>query len=538
MVQQITPEPKLEWSTFGDFAAKQFEGSEYRLVMDREIGERPVVYYFSNPGTDKLALLKRTCKELCLNFEVDEKLKKIFIVGPNADAGRSLSVRLSVAFTRLQKLTREYWRLSNKELDNILDAATRQESEAENPIQASDAIFEQEIAINLKSPASRAIMSVLNNVPVNQLVSAVLKGHQSAGLPLDGRARQIVMESMRAGLSMSVPKNQDDAFAANQKLQTQRTISMLDSGADVLLTGSVSASGEVSFYLKIVSDSEEIQAGTFSCVVPITQPDIAEMYRGVSFPEDLLNYTPKLKHKFAWDIDTLNIYQSIGVQKKWNTVEWLDTQLVYPNEESLKISEQMIQLPMLRFATSENGWLVPYAMLNRYPTYSGNWSGIIKAYKMLKRRPSREDIGAYFDSLTDQEITNMPSNPDLWVCREYFCSMLFYPRLMRAALREAKERGVKEFDLPVHELSIEANSDIAQFWVETFHPRLKRRGIANLRGQARLVLQDRVFKDEELADRIAERTLKVVLVIPGASVSQNGERVDYKIDCYAVLAKE
>lgn len=528
----LQPEPKLEWSTFGDFAAKQFEGSEYRLVMDREIGERPIVYYFPESRTEKLELLKRTCKELCLNYDVDDKLKKIFISGPNSEAGRNLHQKLVISLTRLQQMTHRYWNLTTSEIDDMRHEASLRETHADDPVAASDAILEQELAVYLKNPTTRALLSVLTTLSPSQLATAVLKGNNSSSnIALSASAQELITDSYQGALSGETSPDKI------QQQQLNEALAVLNDGGEFLLSGSANSKGEIKFILRVVSDQQEVYAAALTCIVPITQPDIAEMYSGVNYPQELELIKPDLKHKFGWDINTLNVFQSIGVQKKWNTVAWLDTNLVYPNADQLTISTQMSMAPMLRFAAADKGWLVPYSTFNRYPIYSGNWSGIIKAYKMLKPLPSRDELLTYYESLTDAEMVGMPSNPDIWVCQSNYW-MLLYPRLVKAALLEAEKRGVKEFDLPIRELSVESGSEIARFWLETNNVRLKRRGLATARAQARFSLQEREVKDAETPDEPAKKILRIVVEIPNALKSLNGTVSNYKLDCEVQVAKE
>ncbi|QYK53192.1 MAG: hypothetical protein KF824_13170 [Fimbriimonadaceae bacterium] len=527
LVQQTTPEPKLEWSTFGDFAAKQFEGSEYRLVMDRAIGERPMVYYFSNPGTDKLALLKRTCKELCLNFEVDEKLKKIFIAGPNSDAGLTLRAKLQIGIQKMQEIARANWSKSTTKLNNEANRLLQLSMDQIPAKERELLMFERSVLVSLVRPESRAVMSCLLSIDAGSLATRMAQSQSGEGaLPVTGEARNILANAFKG----APPSDKDELmwWTEIKKIYDE----MVVDGAVPTITYSVAKSGAASIFLRLdgKTKSRALGAVSISTYGWLDDPDESKDF----VPDSLAKEEFNPKQTIFWGVEGMNIFQTLAIKHKWNTVAWLDVGRNHP--EYTKTLEGFNKLKKVRVKLTDDGWMVPYLYGQRYPEFTGNWRGVMKMEGKIEPETDIKKLREYLESLTFEEINGMAEiEGEMFDYR--LTSLLSSARLIRTALRISEATKLKEFDLKLSQVDLNIGGEISHYWPYVVNEQLKTPALVQMRGLAHIGMLDRELADPDFDELPTARTLIVILAVPSGKFVE-GKEVFVQEMCSVVLKKE
>jgi len=528
LIAETQSEPRLEWSTFGDFAAKQFEGSEYRLVMDRAIGERPMVYYFSNPGSDKLALLKRVSNELCLNFDVDDKLKKIFISGPNSDAGMTLRMKLQLGIQKTQEIARSYWGRSTDELgsDSILliERVVAAESEKQKKI----LMFERDVVISMVRPESRAVLACLLTADPATLASRIAANQSGERAVAVSREATNIIKTAYTGRPPSDPAEADYWQAIRNTYDEMAT-----DGAVPVITHSVAKNGAASFFLRLDGKSKSKHLGAISLGQPdwLLESDETETD---SVPADLANEEFNPKQTIFWGVDGMNIFQTLAIKHKWNTVAWLDVGRSHP--EFTKTIKGFSQLKEVRVKLTEDGWMVPYILGSRWPEFSGNWRGLMKMEGKIEPETDIKILREYLEDLSDDEINGMAEIKGERI--DYrLSSLVSSARLIRVALRISAASNLKEFEYKLSQLDLGIGAEISHYWPYVINDEMKTPQVVQRRGQAILIMLDREVPDPDFDELPHSRTLVVTLAVPTGTEGANGKPAYAFERCEVILKK-
>lgn len=529
LVQQSAPEPRLEWSTFGDFAAKQFEGSEYRLVMDRAIGERPMVYYFSYPGTDKLALLRRTCKELCLNFDIDDKYKRIFISGPNSDAGMTLKMRVQLGVQKTQEIARKYWSTSPEQLELESEMLVQRALKEKSEKLRSELQFQRDVLIALMRAESRAVMACLLTADPANLASRITTKFLGEGaIPVTREAIKI-FEAGYSDLLLSDPV-EVMYWQDLKKLYDE----MVAEDAVPVMIHSVAKNGAVSFSLRLDSKSKSEHMGTVS-ISELDWLNDAEDIAKDAVPEALASERFEPKQTIFWGVDGMNSFQTLAIKHKWNTVAWLDTGRNHKDLTSTLRGFSMLK--NVRVKLTDDGWMVPYILGQRWPAFSGNWRGVMKMDGKIAPETDIKLLREYLESLTSDEIDGMAQikGESLDYRLE---SLISSARILRTALRISTETKLKEFEFKISQLSLDHGSEVSKYWPHSANAEMQAPAVRQRRGQATLAMIDREVQDPDFDDLPAFRTLIVILAVPNGTNGADG-KLSYAVDrCEVILKKE
>jgi|GEM_PF-5099837 len=454
----VHAEPKLEWATFGEFSAKLNEGSGYRLTMDKSVSDRPVVWHFSKPGTDKFALLRRSCKELCLNFEIDEELKKVFIVGPNADAGPTLQSKIERSLRTSQEFFRAHWNDDTDELRKVSEDAIQREKSATNLTEGSAGVVDAALVQFLLHPESRALVAALIDADVRAASVAMAKVRSGQGaMAVSARATRVLGDAYRA---------KQDQGTDGQRKEISQFISVLADGGRFVVEHRALDSGHVELGLTVIGNRERFTACRIEVMSKLNETDQAELL--VDFPTDdkvkgLTMPIPAVPHEA---LHTVNGFQGAAVAEGWNTMAWFDPSVRLNSLEDT-LGQYAHSGDMVRARLTEDGWFQPYLARNRWPEYSGEWSGVIASTGKVRAITPWRELLAYLNGLSDAQLDGMAKIDSLEVADGALANSMVDGWLLRAGLRELAAKRMHAVEGFSNQLSAGAAGDLSRYWLVT-----------------------------------------------------------------------
>lgn len=466
----VQGEPKLEWATFGEFSAKLNEGSGYRLVMDKAISDRPVVWYFSKPGENRFELLRRSCKELCLNFEVDEPLKKVFVAGPNVDAGPTMVNKILQSIADTREFVQKHWGDSDAALKAIMESDGEGASE-----------FERDLARQLRSGMSRALLSAALGMDARALATGIARDSEGMGLiPVTAQLTRSIDAYFSANLESA-----DNNLVVKAKQYFERK----KAGASLVIRHYSGDSGDFGLGLDSATDSDFRAYG-----------DATVLRKNVATDVPLVESKDSRILNTAVDLDavpnplfaTMNWYQTIAIPNKWNTVSWFDPTGGVSVSESMTLGGRGSNGPAVHGQLSDDGWMVLWTNRSKWKEISGDWSGLIRSTGVLSEKSSWMDLLRYLNSLSDSQLDGMKAIEEDYVGRWVMDDVMRDGWLIRAGLRELAAQRSHDVFVYGNTLGSGAGGDLSRFWRVTDDPVLLRPSMVGRRSYAVLNAYEQV----------------------------------------------
>jgi hypothetical protein len=466
----VQGEPKLEWATFGDFSARLNEGSGYRLVMDKSISDRPVVWYFSKPGESGFELLRRSCKELCLNFEIDEPLKKVFIIGPNADAGPTLQSKIERAIADSKEFVQEHWNDADSVLKIIEEGQGDDNSE-----------LAKDLARQLRDGRSRTLLSGVLGMDARSLAVALAKKPSGSGV---------------IPVSTQMVKGMDDYFSKNLNspdstlvFKAKQYFEFKNGKATYSVQHYCTDSGEFGMSLKMASDDALISIGFASCFIKskVTAVGVSDTKNS-----EVLNTVVNVDRVQNELFETVNWYQTIAIEKKWNTVSWFDPTSGVLISGCPTLQTRNLNGPTSHARFSDDQWLTVFTGDSIWKSNSGDWSGPIQSTGVLNLKSSWMDVLKYLNSLTDAQIDGMAQIDEAGIGKGIMDDVMRNGWLIRAGLRELAVEKTHDVMVYGNTVGSGAGGDLSRFWRVTKDPILLRPTMVSRRNYAVLNCYEQV----------------------------------------------
>jgi hypothetical protein len=466
----VQGEPKLEWATFGDFSARLNEGSGYRLVMDKSISDRPVVWYFSKPGESGFELLRRSCKELCLNFEIDEPLKKVFIIGPNADAGPTLQSKIERAIADSKEFVQHHWNDADSVLKIIEEGQGDDNSE-----------LAKDLARQLRDGRSRTLLSGVLGMDARSLAVALAKKPSGSGV---------------IPVSTQMVKGMDDYFSKNLNspdstlvFKAKQYFEFKNGKATYSVQHYCTDSGEFGMSLKMASDDALISLGFASCFIKnkVTAVGVSDTKNS-----EVLNTVVNVDRVQNELFETVNWYQTIAIEKKWNTVSWFDPTSGVLISGCPTLQTRNLNGPTSHARFSDDQWLTVFTGDSIWKSNSGDWSGPIQSTGVLNLKSSWMDVLKYLNSLTDAQIDGMAQIDEAGIGKGVMDDVMRDGWLIRAGLRELAVEKTHDVMVYGNTVGSGAGGDLSRFWRVTQDPILLRPTMVSRRNYAVLNCYEQV----------------------------------------------
>jgi hypothetical protein len=470
LVMAVQGEPKLEWATFGDFSGRLNEGSGYRLVMDKSISDRPVVWYFSKPGESGFELLRRSCKELCLNFEIDEPVKKVFIIGPNADAGPTLQSKIERAIADSKEFVQHHWNDADSVLKIIEEGQGDDNSE-----------LAKDLARQLRDGRSRTLLSGVLGMDARSLAVALAKKPSGSGV---------------IPVSTQMVKGMDDYFSKNLNspdstlvFKAKQYFEFKNGKATYSVQHYCTDSGEFGVSLKMASDDALISIGFASCFIKskVTAVGVSDTKNS-----EVLNTVVNVDRVQNELFETVNWYQTIAIEKKWNTVSWFDPTSGVLISGCPTLQTRNLNGPTSHARFSDDQWLTVFTGDSIWKSNSGDWSGPIQSTGVLNLKSSWMDVLKYLNSLTDAQIDGMAQIDEAGIGKGVMDDVMRDGWLIRAGLRELAVEKTHDVMVYGNTVGSGAGGDLSRFWRVTKDPILLRPTMVSRRNYAVLNCYEQV----------------------------------------------
>ncbi len=487
LVRSEVAAPKLEWATFGEFSAQLNEGSGYRLTMDKSISDRPVVWYFSKPGDSKFELLKRSCKELCLNFEIDEPRKRAFIIGPNSDAGPTLQSKIERSLKDAQDFFRKHWKDDVDQLREVAADARARESNAATLTEGSSGVVDGVLVEILLNSEGRALAANVIDADIRAVSIAMAKEKSGKNaMPVSSRAIQVVGDSYRA-------KQQSGTI--EQRNEVQKFVSVLSDGGRWVVEHRALDNGSVELALTVIGNKERFTVCRMDALSKLGEADQAAML--VDFPANeklkgLQITDPAVPHEA---LHTVNGFQNAAVREGWNTIAWFDPSVRF-NATDETLGQHSVSGNMVRARLTDDGWFQPYLGQNRWPEYSGNWSGVIASTGKVKAISPWRSVLDYLNALTTDQLDGMSKIDALEVADGALAVSIADGWLLRAGLRELAARRMHAVEGFSSQLSPGAAADLSHYWGATRDEGLLIPSVFSNRGRAWLTAYEQARAPE------------------------------------------
>ncbi|MBA4294092.1 hypothetical protein C0431_14110 [bacterium] len=478
---------RLEFAPFAEFAEKLNDGSGYELEYDWEIGRRPVVWYFGKKSEHgSIELLKRSCSELYLNFDIDQERKRIFISGHSAATGSGLKGRISDSFSRFCKVFGALSRMSPDELEQ-LGVIDTESVDSLSDIEKQELLLRQSAIEALKTKAGRLFGSLVTGLNDDLFSRSVVGDYSSKNrLPL-----------MEWGLRQVLKYVGSGEFAAHQvqgelespeafKKRVDAVKGFTGRGMEFWIRHKI-VEGKIVILELLVTEIDRPISLVATLAVPIFQPASESHPSAKDIPDSLLNFIPQRKDQVFWGLFNVNAWQSYAIENDLNSVGWFDSMWTWPESRG---NVRQHQKDFVNLAISEDGWLSVNRTGDEFPMLAGDWRGVERLYAGLKPNgATAQDVFRVLSEMPSDELDGMQTVTRIagwgWEdsrVMDYVEGIARNGRMVRAGLREYLASGEKRVEKQVKFLKDESARDIGAVWFgalgdsSSFFPMKHRRG--------------------------------------------------------------
>ncbi|MFM9874146.1 MAG: hypothetical protein ACKVQS_11860, partial [Fimbriimonadaceae bacterium] len=341
--------------------------------------------------------------------------------------------------------------------------------------------FERDLARQLRSGMSRALLSAALGMDARALATGIAKDAEGTGLvPVAAQLTRSIDAYFSANLESA-----DNNLVVKAKQYFERK----KAGASLVIRHYSGDSGDFGLGLDSATD---IDIRVYGDATVLRKTVAADVPLTDSKDSRILNTSVNLEAVPNPFFETMNWYQTIAITNKWNTVSWFDPSGGVSVKESMTIGGRGSNGPVIHGHLSDDGWLLLWTNSSKWKEISGDWSGLIRSTGVLSFKSSWMDLLRYLNSLSDAQLDGMKAIDEDYVDRWVMDDVMRDGWLIRAGLRELAAQRSHDVFVYGNTLGSGAGGDLSRFWRVTDDPVLLRPSLVSRRGYAVLNAYEQV----------------------------------------------